>query len=111
MDAISNAVSGLRAAQLQVDVASNNVANMNTAGFQPSVVDQAAQTGGGVAASVRLAQAPPIIPGASPEDQPSGTDLLAEMATLVTAPITYAANARVIDASNQQMRSLLDLFA
>jgi flagellar hook protein FlgE len=111
MDPLSSAISGLQASQLQLDVAANNIANVNTAGFQPSQVDQSARAGGGVSARVRLGQAPPIIPGASPEDQPSGTDLIAEMATLVTAPIAYAANARVVDTSVSTTHSLLDIFA
>jgi flagellar basal-body rod protein FlgC len=111
MDALSNAVSGLRAAQLQVDVAANNVANVNTPGFQPSVTEQESQAGGGVAAHVAAGQAPPNLPNVPAADQPSGTDLTTEMAALVTGPIAYAANGRVIDFSVQATRSLLDVLA
>jgi flagellar basal-body rod protein FlgC len=111
MDALSNAVSGLRAAQLQVDVAASNVANVNTPGYQPGLTDQQAQAGGGVAAYVTAGQAPPNIPGVAAADEPSGTDLTTEMAALVTGPIAYAANARVVDFSVQTTRSLLDVLA
>lgn len=111
MNALSDALSGLRAAQLQVDVAANNVANTNTPGFQPSEVAQAEQPGGGVAAKVVLGQAPPILPGLPPEEQPSGTDPTTELASLVTAPIAYAANGRVVDTAVKTTRSLLDVFA
>lgn len=111
MDALSDAVSGLRAAQLQVDVAANNVANVNTPGFEPSVTDQQAQAGGGVAAYVAAGQAPPNLPGVPAADQPSGTDLTTEMAALITGPIAYAANGRVVDFAVQNQRSLLDVLA
>ncbi len=111
MDALSNAVSGLRAAQIQVDVAASNVANVNTPGYQPSVTDQQSQAGGGVAAYVTAGQAPPNIPGVPAADEPSGTDLTTEMAALITGPIAYAANGRVVDFSVQSTRSLLDVLA
>jgi flagellar basal body rod protein FlgG len=94
MSAISAAVSGMQAASLQLDVTANNVANLSTPGFRPSAV--ALSTGaGGVNAQV--------IPGTTP-----GTDLLTEMVTLVTAPILYDANARVIRIAEQTTASLVD---
>jgi len=111
MDALSNAVSGLRAAQIQVDVAASNVANVDTPGYQPGVTEQQSQAGGGVSAYVTAGQAPPNIPGVPAADEPSGTDLTTEMAALISGPIAYAANGRVVDFSVQASRSLLDVLA
>jgi flagellar basal body rod protein FlgC len=42
------------------------------------------------------------------DEQPSGVDLAAEMVTVLTAPIAYAANARVVRAARETGQSLLD---
>ena len=94
MSAIDAAVSGMRAASLQLDVAANNVANLSTPGFRPSAV--VLNSG----ASGVNAQ---VVPGATP-----GTDLLTEMMTLVTAPILYDANARVVSVAAQTTQHLFD---
>ena len=91
MDAISSALGGMQNATLQLDVAANNIANVSTAGFRP--------LGG---------QAPPVLPGVPADEQPSGVDLATELVTTLTAPIAYAANARVVDAARATGNSLLD---
>ncbi|HEX7082974.1 MAG TPA: flagellar basal body protein [Gaiellaceae bacterium] len=111
MDALGDAISGLRAAQLQLDVAAGNVANLNTPGFQPQDVALSSRADGGVSGTVVPGQAPPTIPGLPAGQQPSGTDLIEEMATLVSAPISYDANARVVDATAATTRSLFEAFA
>jgi flagellar basal body rod protein FlgG len=102
VDALSNALGGMHGAGLRLDVAADNVANVTTPGFRPSRAD------GGV---VRLGEAPPAVPGVPDEEQPSGVDLVAETATLVTAPITYAANARLVRAARERDESLFDALA
>jgi flagellar basal body rod protein FlgG len=94
MSAISAAVSGMQAASLQLDVAANNVANLSTPGFQPSAVALSSGAGGVNAQ---------VIPGTTP-----GTDLLTEMVTLITAPILYDANARVVRLADQTTQNLID---
>jgi flagellar basal-body rod protein FlgC len=97
VDAISTALSGMQAASLELDVAANNVANLSTPGFRPSAVSLSASPDGGVAAQV--APGPPTS---------LGTDPLNEMTTLIVAPLAYAANARVVTASEQMTASLFD---
>jgi flagellar basal-body rod protein FlgC len=110
MDALGTATSGLRAAQLQVDIAADNVANANTPGYTPSGIAQQAVPGG-VAARAVPEPAPPQLPGVAPGDQPSGTDLTTETVSQITGSIAYAANARVIDVSAQLTKNLIDLLA
>ena len=111
MGALTSAVSGMEAASLRLDVAANNIANSSTPGFQPSEVALAATAGGGVSARVVPGQAPPTIAGLPANEQPSGTDLIQEMATVLEAPLGYAANARVVRAQDEATATLLDTFA
>jgi flagellar hook protein FlgE len=99
VDALSNALAGMQDATLRLDVAANNVANVSTPGFRPSRVD---------AGSVRPGDAPPVLPGVPGDEQPSGVDLGEEVVTTVTAPIAYAANARVVSAARELDKSLFD---
>jgi hypothetical protein len=110
MDALGTATSGLRAAQLQVDIAAENVANTNTPGYTPDGIAQQAVPGG-VAARVAPEAAPPQLPGVAPGDQPSGSDLTTETVSQITGSIAYAANARVIDVSAQLTKNLIDVLA
>ena len=93
MDALAIAVSGMQAASLRLDVAAGSVANVSTPGFRPSRVALSAAAGGGVAARV--------VPG-----QLSGVDLIDQVATLIEAPLAYAANARVVRADRAMTASL-----
>jgi flagellar basal body rod protein FlgG len=111
MDALGDAVSGLRAAQLRLDVAASNVANLSTPGYRPQQVALSDRADGGVGGTVVPGQAPSTLAGLPAGEQPSGVDLIEEMATLVTAPIAYDANARVVDASAETTRSLFEAFA
>lgn len=108
MDAIATALSGMQAASLQLDVAANNVANVSTPGFRPDQVALASAAGGGVAARVVPGPAPVLLAGVPAEAQPSGTDLISELETMIAAPIAYAANARIVSTSEQMNGYLFD---
>lgn len=108
MDAIASALSGMRAASLQLDVSANNVANASTPGFRPSRVDLSTSPGGGVSAQISQDPAPILLPGVPAGSQPSGTDLVSETVTMMTEPFAYAANARIVSASEQMTASLFD---
>ena len=73
MSAISIAASGLRDASVRLDVAANNIANVNTAGFTPSRVDSVETAGGGVAPVVVLFGPNPL------SDLPPGTNPATEL--------------------------------
>jgi len=54
----ATALSGMNAAQTQLNVAAHNVANLNTEGFTRQQVSQTTQPDGGVASTVTSARTP-----------------------------------------------------
>ncbi|MDP9174935.1 MAG: flagellar basal body protein [Planctomycetota bacterium] len=97
MDVLSIAASGLQAAQAQLAVAANNIANVNTPNYHAQRVDLVELTGGGVGVS-----------GTSSTG--SGTDLATELTNLSQATLLYKANAAVLKTADQMFGSLLDIF-
>ncbi len=103
--AMSIAQSGLKAAQLRLDAAASNVANLQTADYRRREVVATEQptTGGGsggglgngVQAEVRRVDA-------------VGADLAADFVAQKTAALAYSANLRVISTSARMLGSLLD---
>ena len=113
-NAISSAVSGLRASGLGVAVTANNVANATTAGFVPdqvttsSVVTGRSPTtgdpaGGGVIASVRSA-----MPLAAASLDQSNVDLAGEFTRLIQAKAAYAQSLDLIGASERMLKQRVD---
>jgi len=94
----SISLSGMNAAQTQLNVAAHNVANLNTDGFtrQKTVLTQQAQ--GGVSAAVGT------------ESQP-GAALEADVVSQLQAKHAYLANLAVFKTSNKMAGALLDLDA
>jgi flagellar basal-body rod protein FlgC len=105
--ASSIALSGMRDAQLRVDVAAHNIANMNTDGFVPSRVISSEARGGGVQSTVQPGTPPPLPPGRPP--LPSGTDLPTELMGMMTAELAYVANAMVLRTQAEMTGTLLDV--
>jgi flagellar hook protein FlgE len=62
----------------------------------------------GMRAATALVDRAAVTIASAPE---SGADLAAPMVDLVIGPLAYTANARVLDAQDAMMRSLLDLRA
>lgn len=111
MDALSTAFSGLQASTLRLDVAAENIANADTPGYAAFEALLTADPNGGVDAELGRDAAAPPIPGLPPEEQPSGTDLLASLVETGEAPSVYGANARVVSAQQQMDQSLFDMLA
>lgn len=109
----SIASSGLRAAQLRMDVSANNVANANTPGFKPQSVQQEAAPGqGGVSARVGR-PAPEPATGAPASElgeraAPSGTSLEGEAVEQIASSYAFTANLQVLRTNDRMMGSLLD---
>ncbi len=107
----SIASSGLRAAQLRMDVSANNVANANTPGFKPQSVQEEAEPGqGGVSARVGR---PAPATGDSASEQggrsaPSGTSLEGEAVEQIASSYAFTANLQVLRTNDRMMGSLLD---
>jgi flagellar basal body rod protein FlgG len=94
----SISLSGMNAAQTQLNVAAHNVANLNTEGFSRQQVALSEQPTGGVSAAVTTASQP----GSALE-----TDIVSEL----QAKYTYMANLSVFKTSSKMAGALLDLDA
>jgi flagellar basal-body rod protein FlgC len=105
MSSLSIAASGLQDASLRLEVAANNIANVNTHGFRPAAVASAERPEGGVSAVVAPVALDPIV------DQPPGTDLVAELLSLVIARLAFAANARIVDTASETHGDTVSLLA
>jgi flagellar basal body rod protein FlgC len=107
ISALSFAASALSDATVRLDVAANNLANVNTRGFQPAQVDSVEQTGGGVTPVVTPSGPTPAVDVSAQ----SGTDVAREMASLVITLLALASNARVARAAAHAEGKVLDILA
>lgn len=90
------ASSGLQAAQLRLDSAAHNVANLNTPGFRRQTVEQTEAPGGaGVQASLR-------------RESVEGPALEKDVVEQMSATYAFKANIQVIKTEDQMMGSLLN---
>lgn len=96
MNALSSiALSGMHAAQTQLDTTAHNVANLATDGFKRQETVQTEQPGGGVSASVRRAET-------------AGNALETDVVTQLQAKHAFMANLAVFKTSNKMAGALLD---
>lgn len=100
---IGASLSGLLAAQTRFDVAANDVANANTAGYRESRAELAEAAPG-----VRVEQITQPGPQGSPADAPSNVSLAEEMTELVAAKHMYGANAQVLRSMLETQGTLFD---
>ena len=91
----SIALSGMQAAQVALNTAAHNVANVSTPAFRRQEVIQSTQQGGGVTSS----------PGRSSNE---GSALEADMVAQLQAKNAFLANLAVFKTSNQMAGALLD---
>jgi len=96
--ALSAAVSGLHASQLQFRIAANNVVNANTETYEAKEVRTFSQIAGENQAGVSAA----IVEGGN-------VDLATEFVTMIQAKTSYSANAEVITTMDELIGSLLDI--
>lgn len=102
--ALSTGVSGLRASSLRATSAANNIANINTQGYEATRVSQNTIRSG------------PNLSGSSAVEAQligtqNGPDLGEEILQLIEAETTYRANAEVIRTASELSRDLLDTLA
>ena len=96
MSSISSiALSGMQAAQTQLNAVASNVANAQTEGYQRSEVQQSPQADGGVATQI-----------VASEQQ--GPALETDMVAQLQAKNAFLANLAVFKASNAMAGALLD---
>lgn len=91
----SIALSGMNAAQTQLNVSAHNVANLSTEGFKRQQTVQTEQPDGGVKTSVKR----------SPVE---GNALEADVVSQLQAKNAFLANLAVFKTSNQMAGALLD---
>ena len=91
----SIALSGMNAAQTQLNASAHNIANMNTDGFKRQQVTQTAQAQGGVSASVETAEV-------------AGSALLTDVVTQLQAKHAFIANLAVFKTHDKLAGALLD---
>ena len=106
MDVFGIALSGRHAAQAQLLVGADNLANLDTPGFKASRVDLAEAPGGGVEVSGIEKDTTPG-PLGSDGQEGSNVDLASEMIGLSRARTLYAANAMVVRTADQMTGTLL----
>ncbi|MGP1630759.1 MAG: flagellar basal body protein [Giesbergeria sp.] len=94
----SIASSGIAAAQLRLDAASSNVANMNTPGYRARQVAQQAAPEGGVNASVQRAST-------------QGVSLEKEIVDQLAAKQAFLANVQTLRTGDAVMGTLLNVRA
>jgi flagellar basal-body rod protein FlgC len=116
LPAIQSALSGLHAYSQKTQATANNVANLNTPGFQRDVVTLSSQSPQGVTASVSKDQSPaPLV--AEPSDsgtslvEQSNADLIREMPDLIMEKNGFSANITTLKTADQMMGTLIDLKA
>ena len=91
----SISLSGMQAAQTLLNTSASNIANAQTPGYQRRVVDQTAQTGGGVTTSISKA----------PQ---TGASLETDVVSQLQAKNQFIANLAVFKTANTLTGSLLD---
>jgi flagellar hook protein FlgE len=91
----SIALSGMNAAQMQLNASANNIANMNTDGFKRQQVSQTAQPEGGVSTSITTASTP-------------GSSLTEDVVTQLQAKNAFMANLAVFKTHDKMAGALLD---
>ena len=91
----SIALSGMNAAQQQLNASANNVANANTPGYRRQEVTQRAEPGGGVTTQIQRANA-------------EGAALEADVVAQLAAKNAYLANLSVFKTADRMAGTLLD---
>ncbi len=96
MTSISNiALSGMQAAQIQLNASAHNIANLDTPGFRREEVVQSPQPGGGVSASLERSDV-------------EGPSLEADVIAQLQAKNAFLANLAVFKTGNALAGVLLD---
>lgn len=112
MSVVTNALSGINAAQMQLAVSANNIANATTPSYKPQAVERTPLPGGGVRADV-IEKSPSA---RALEASQTGGDLaeISPERELINAKLaTYdvQANVKLLKAQQQLDKSLLDIQA
>lgn len=105
MDGFSIALSGLQAASTRTQAGANNIANLQSKGYQATRVNLAEQPQGGVQVE-GLSKDP-----SQGDPEGSNVDLATEFTQSNIDGLMYGANLKMIQAQDELMKSTLDLKA
>jgi flagellar basal body rod protein FlgG len=97
-EALSIALTGIASATKRVEVASHNIANLQTKDFRPLRVRQSSRAAGGAIAEVERAP------------QPEPVSVAGELIGAELAGVQAKASARVVGIGLEVLGSLLDIF-
>lgn len=114
--AIQSALSGIQAFSLKTQATANNIANLNTDGFQRDVVTLSSQSPQGVVAEVNKDQTPGALmveTTAAGEEmvEQSNVDLVREVPELLMDKQGFNAALKTLQVSDQMTETLIDLNA
>ena len=123
INAIGIALSGLQAASRKVEASASNIANMQTADYEPLTTQQTAQadgSGGGQGVnSTFVAKNPPFTPSYDPDSpfangegyvNAPNVDLAEEAVNMTLASTAYKASVSVIKTVEDMTEELLNAF-
>jgi flagellar basal-body rod protein FlgC len=108
ISALNSGLSGMQAFQRALDSSSNNVANLQTNGFEPQQADFQENTGGGVKVTLST---PAASQGDSSASAPSGTDFTAEAVNSVQDQLGFELSAQVVKTADQTLGTLINIKA
>ena len=115
LSALSAGLSGMVANQQALDVQAHNIANVNTAGFQPQQASfqEASPAGTGVTLSAagRGLSAASASSASSASSAPSGTDLAGSTVNSMLYQAGFQLSAKVVQAADQRMGTIIDIQA
>jgi flagellar basal-body rod protein FlgC len=114
LSSLNTSLAGLNALQKQMDVAANNLANVNTDGFKKSrAVLESTQPQGVVAKSQKLELPGPLALEQTPEGEQlvekSNVDVGEEMSNVLAGQRAYEANLKMLKIADEMTGSLLDI--
>ena len=103
MDGINISVSGMQTAARRQAITANNVANVQTEGYQAQQAISGETASGGVDIVEVQTSEFPAVPGSS------NVDLTTEVTNQILDTNTYEANAKMVKAQNDTLGTLLDI--
>jgi flagellar basal-body rod protein FlgC len=113
--ALNAALSALRAHEKKLDVAANNIANVNTDGFKKSRAVLQEADPSGVVVTISRVNTPgspiPSMEGSGEIRESSNVDLAEEIVDLHTAKYGFQANLKTLKTEDEMLGSLFDILA
>jgi flagellar hook protein FlgE len=121
ISSLNTGLSGMQAFQRALGVTGNNVANVDTNGFEPQQAQFQATTGGGVnvtattpgaaTSAAGAASASAASPQSLSSSAPSGTDLVNETVNSLQYKYGFDMSAQVVKTANENLGTLINIQA